>query len=765
VSLPAAGSAAGGHRGDGRAAHARPAHQRSLSTPAPPASQASAATGRRSWHIRSGTVPALADGFRTRLETAPSLAAHLPAGAAIALVPDRAAARAAFPGLAGPAVPDWPRSAGKTQLAAAFAESLWRSGAVDLLVWINATSRESVLSGYTAATAAVTGRDQASTCESVAAQFLSWLDETSHSWLVVFDDLADAVNLNGLWPAGPAGRLLVTCPDTAAIPGGMRVLPVGAFSLREAVSYLSERLSADPDKRHGAIELAQDLDLEPAALAHASAVIASSPLSCREYRAQFLQRRDQLAGTPGTRPSAASVTWTLSLARAGQVMPGGSTQLLLALAALLDGHGIPRTVMAAPAAGAFLARGGDHAARRERASAALAALEQVGLLTVESVTAPPTIRISPVLQAALRAAMPEGLAAQAASSVADALLEAWPEAEVPGWPASGLRSCVTALRQATGDLLWDGGCHPLLVRAGDSLDHARLVEAAVDHWLDLATTGGRLLGAGHPDTVLVSQRLADAYLAAGRADDAIPWIQGVLESLADKLGPDHRDVIEARRRLGHALVAAQQFPAAIIVLERVVPQFEQVCGPAHADTLGARDEIAAAYLAAGRYSDAITLYRSTLADRERAQGDRHPQTLTTRHCLADSFLASGQAKEAVAVYKRVVADRERVLGPQHLDTLRARFNLGTAYQKTGKTAAAELACEQAWAGFERVLGPRHPDTLRSRAELAQLYRQLGRYGDARVVLRDTVDRLERVLPDGDPLITELRHNLADIGEE
>jgi hypothetical protein len=82
-----------------------------------------------------------------------------------------------------------------------------------------------------------------------------------------------------------------------------------------------------------------------------------------------------------------------------------------------------------------------------------------------------------------------------------------------------------------------------------------------------------------------------------------------------------------------------------------------------------------------------------------------------------------------------------------------------------KPAAAELACQQAWAGFERVLGPRHPDTLRSRAGLAQVYRRLGRYGDARALLRDTVDRLERILPDGDPLITELRQSLADIGEE
>jgi amino acid transporter len=34
-----------------------------------------------------------------------------------------------------------------------------------------------------------------------------------------------------------------------------------------------------------------------------------------------------------------------------------------------------------------------------------------------------------------------------------------------------------------------------------------------------------------------------------------------------------------------------------------------------------------------------------------------------------------------------------------------------------------------------------------------------------VLLRDTVDRLQRILPGGDPLITELRQSLADIGEE
>src|SRR5215469_14213658 len=322
---------------------------------APLRGPAGAVAGRPSWPVRSGIVPALADSYTDRLETAPDLAAALPAGGAVALVPDRAAAPDPA---AGPGAPDWPRSSGKTQLAAAFAESLWQSRELDLLVWIQATSRASVLSGYAAATAAATGRDQASSCESVAAQFLSWLSETSHSWLVVLDDLADPADLDGLWPTGPAGRVLVTCADAAAVPRGMQVLPVGLFNSREAVSYLMGRLSANPSQRLGAIDLVSAMGLEPVAVTQASAVIASSTMSCHHYRDNFIGRRQQLTDWSGAPQSASAVTWTLSFERASQLAPGGSVQSVLALCALLDGHGIPATVLTTPAAVSYLAADG-----------------------------------------------------------------------------------------------------------------------------------------------------------------------------------------------------------------------------------------------------------------------------------------------------------------------------------------------------------------------------------------------------------------------
>jgi tetratricopeptide (TPR) repeat protein len=719
-----------------------------------------------SWPVRSGAVPPLAGGYSDRLETAPDLAAALPAGFAVALVPNRATGPDPTGPQPGHAAQDWLRSTGKSQLAAAFAESLWHARELDLLVWIAATSRAAVLSGYAEAMATATGRDQATSCESVAAQFVTWLGETRRRWMVVLDDLADPADLDGLWPSGAAGRILVTCADATAVPDGMRILPIGLFNSREALSHVMGRLIANPGQRLGAIDLVSVIGLEPAALSQASAVIAGSSMSCDHYRDYFTRRRQQLTESPGAPPSASAVTWTISFERANQLSPDGLAQSLLAVAALLDGHGIPGTVLTTPAAAGYLAdSGGEARAGSESARAALGVLERVGLLTIAPVTAPPTIQMSPVLQEALRAAMPEGMLDQVVLAAADALLQAWPEPGMPGWPASGLRACAAALQQVAGDRLWAGGCHPVLLRAGDSLDEAGLTGPAVDHWHALVATSEERLGAGHPHTLLAEQRLAEACLAADRPDDAVTWFQRLLDTQAVEFGPDHDDVIGTRLRLGHALVAAHQLDRAIAIIEGVLYDCEQVRGPEDADTLGARDELAAAYLAAGRRSDAIAMYRRTLADRERTQGSRHPETMTTRMALADSYLASGMAKEAVSGYKRVVADRERALGPDHLDTTRARYGLGAAYLRTGRTVAAERVYEQARVDFERLLGPRHPDTLRSRAELALVYSRLGRYGDARALLRDTVGRLEHLLPPHDPLISELREVLSDIGDE
>jgi len=709
--------------------------------------------GQAQWPVRIGAVPPLADGFSTRPESAPRVGAALVPGTAVVLEPGRGA---------GAGSRDWLGSCGKTQLAAFFAESLWRSREVDLLVWVPATSRASVLACYAEAAEAALGTDPSADAEAVAERFVSWLGETRRRWLVVLDDLSGGADLTGMWPAGTAGQVLITATSPTVLPEEHRalVLPVGAFSSREALSYLMGRLTADPDQRLGAIDLVEDLGCEPMALAQASGVIATSSLSCRDYQGYFTTRRDQLATTAGSKPPAAAVTWLFSVEQADRLAPGGAAQPVLALAALLDGHGMPATVFSSPAAGAYLAPDGA-AAARELAWSILPVLERTALLGLDRTASPPAVRMSPVIQAAIRAVMPDAMRDRAVRAAADALIEVWPADERP-WLGAMLRSCAASLQQYAGDLLLAGGCHPLLMRAGQSLSGARLTGPAVGYWRELAAASEAILGPGHPDTKVIDQRLADAYLAAGRAAEAVAWFQRVLADRVTALGTDHPGTVAARRDLGHALLAAGQAGEAVTVLNGAVGDYDRILGPDHPDTISAREELAAAYRAAGRLSDATQLYRRTLNDRERVQGARHPDTLTTRQKLADTCLADGRLKDATSHYKKVLADRERVLGPDHLDTIAARGNLASAYHFAGKMASAVQLYEQTCDSYQRVVGPDHPDTLARCANLASAYYSVGRLTDALTLLRDTVSRCERVLPPGDPLTAAARESLTNL---
>ena len=114
----------------------------------------------------------------------------------------------------------------------------------------------------------------------------------------MLDDLSAPADAEGLWPAGPAGRILVTTAEPAAAFARPQLVafPITGLSRREALSYLLGRLTDDRGQRTGAIDLVDLLGGEPLALSQASAVLDSSALSCRAYADHFGRKRDQLAG-------------------------------------------------------------------------------------------------------------------------------------------------------------------------------------------------------------------------------------------------------------------------------------------------------------------------------------------------------------------------------------------------------------------------------------------------------------------------------------
>jgi len=148
----------------------------------------------------SGIIPPLAESFHQRPETGLDLRAGLYPGDTVVLTH----------GEETPAAPAAQGGTGKTQIAVAFTHALWGARAVDALAWVSATSREAIITGFAQAARTVGAADQALPAEAAADRFIGWLAHTRRPWALILDDLNSLSDLDGLWPAGPAGQVVIT---------------------------------------------------------------------------------------------------------------------------------------------------------------------------------------------------------------------------------------------------------------------------------------------------------------------------------------------------------------------------------------------------------------------------------------------------------------------------------------------------------------------------------------------------------------------------
>jgi tetratricopeptide (TPR) repeat protein len=689
--------------------------------------------------VLSGSVPPLAVNFQSRQETGFGLADGLRPGETILLVP---AARADRGG--GMTSDRAPGGTGKTQLAVGFAHAMWSSGAVDLLVWVTAGNRTAIIAGYAQA-AADLNLAAGETAESGAQRFLDWLRRADQPWAVVLDGVTSPPDLDGLWPEGPAGQVVVTSRLRASeLDGPGRIAcAVPGFSRREAVGYLNARLVSFPDQRIEALDLAEDIEGLPIAVAQAAAVIIVTESSCREYRTEYEQRLQTTApASIDGCPQSLLATWSLAVEYAHEMPPAGLAWPALALAACLDPSGIPAQVLTSPAACGYITGKQDTGgAEQNLVKAAYATLQQLGLASVDTASAARTVRLHSTVRACVRAYLAPDSIDQVVQVAAAALLEAWPLTGAPADLSQALRDCTAALRAFAGELLWKPEAHPVLLRAGMSMtEPPALADAAIGYWQAMAGTCSRLLGPGHAQSVLARGWLADSYAVAGRPAEALAAIEATLADREAALGPQHPDTVAARVSAAGSLEAAGRMPEAIALYEQAVTARERLFGPADRETLSVRGQLAAAYSAAGRHGDSLRLHEQVLAVAERELGPLHPDAMTARASLAAALLAAGQRREAVTCLQRTLADRQRSSGADDLDTLAVRAQLADAYLLAGKPKDALGEYERVLADRSRVLGEDHPDTITARVNLANAYRTAGR-------LKDAVPQYERVLAD------------------
>jgi len=708
--------------------------------------------------LLSGIVPPLADPYDTRTETGPDLASSLQAGETVVLVH----------GEESDVAPATQGGTGKTQLAVEFAHAMWNGRLVEVLVWVTATNADAVLTGFAQAADLIDAGLASEGAEAAAARFVSWLARTERPWALIIDDLNDVADLQQLWPGGASGRTLITTrlPAESFEAVDVKVVPVPGLNRREALSYLSSRLTGHPDQRIEALDLGEDLAGLPLALSQATAVINARQQGCREYRAALAERSKHMSGMAGASATVLAA-WSLAAECAHELPPGGLAWPTLVLAAMMDHHGIPGAVMTSPPACSYImgrpstAGGAD----QNMVRAAINNLAAVGLVTIDPVSPVRTVQMHSSVQAAVRSYLSQADLEQVALATADALLETWPEGEVgpqlnQAQLNQALRDCAAALRANDGGMLWKAEAHPLLFRAGLSLENSGLSDAAIAYWQFMLNTSTGLFGPAHANAVVARDRLAAAYESAGRSAEAVSVFQTALADRERNQGPEHPETIAARGHLAHAYQSAGRPADAIGLYEREVADSERLLGPGHPVTLASRASLADAYQKAGQLRDGINGYELLLADAERALGAGHPTTLSARASLAAAYAATGQSKPAIAQYERALADQERMHGRDHPDTIAARASLASAYRSAGKLKEAIAQYERVLADREGAEGADHPDTIAARANLAYAYRSAGRLRDAIPVYERTLADRERIQGSDHRDTLTARSNLA-----
>ncbi|WP_406396475.1 tetratricopeptide repeat protein [Streptomyces sp. NBC_00887] len=722
-----------------------------------------------SWPHQVGVIPSRAQSFQHRAEVEQLRTAVAGGGTAVLCQ--------VLTGTGG---------VGKTQLAADYARAAWESGGVDVLVWITASTRSAIVSGYAQAGAEVLGAGPQDP-EQAAKTFLAWLEPKPDAkpcrWLVVLDDLAEPVALRGLLPpTSPSGRTLVTTRrrDAALTGPDRRLVTVGLFTSDEAAAYLTTVLTAH--HRHEPADeltaLAADLGYLPLALAQAAAYLIDSGRDCAAYRQLLADRARTLTDVlpepdalPDDQATTVAAAWSLSIERADRLRPAGLARPMLQLAAMLDPNGIPAPVLTAPPALVYLTEHrtpGEDTSRSGRgrqvsaqdAADALRCLHRLSLIDHTPATAHQAVRVHNLIQRAVRDSLPADQHDRLARAAADALADAWPEVERDTALARALRANTEALTSQAKDAFWHPHPHLVLYRTGTSLGESGQVTAAITHFQRLANAARDRLGPDHPYTLGARTALAmwrgEYGDAAGTADAYV----GLLADYVRVLGEDHFQTLITRTHLALWRGRAGDAAGAADVLAELVADQERVLGPDHPQTLTTRSGLARWRGEAGEAAGAADALAELLEHMVRVLGPDCPDTLAVRFHLARWRGESGEPAGAADAYAGLLADCVRVLGEDHFQTLITRTHLALWRGRAGDAAGAADVLAQLVADQERVLGPDHPDTLTTRNDLARWRGEAGDAAGAADVLAELLADQERVLGEDHPDTLAVQFHLA-----
>ncbi len=454
----------------------------------------------------------------------------------------------------------------------------------------------------------------------VAAVLETLQSSTWPSWLLVFDNAANPLDLQKYIPASrPKGHVIITARQpnwpSYIVADGIEVPP---FTDAESVSFLrrtvpslaeASELSAAEDARRvsEAKRLATTLGHLPIAVEHAAAYLAETGQSVQEYLARFTENAHQLLSeqpADSDLPAPVSGTWAMSI-----TLLTADAEHLFNLCSFFSPEPIATELFFQPAAGIDNPPGlAELLSSRQRVRAAATQLHRLSLARVDG--ARDLIQVHRVVQAVTKGRLRLGRidAFRAYRAAADTLLAN----SNPGNPdhSSSDRDYDLSLQHLESDNRFLHSQDPALrtliidqVRRlhlrGGHVEAMKFGQDALEVWCDR-------IGEEHPQVQALSVEVAIAMYIGGRAADAhelIMQIRPLLQRHTD--GEGFRALLSCEVIYGADLRARNQFREALTLDLSILNKFEIVYGINDERTLNVRNNIAIDHRNLGQFREAL----------------------------------------------------------------------------------------------------------------------------------------------------------------
>lgn len=544
----------------------------------------------------------------------------------------------------------------------------------------------------------------------------NWL-VAQENYLLVLDNAEDPSIVQALFPARPAGHLLLLADQQVAAqqPGFLSLGPLAPEEGAQLLLISAGLLAADATidyrdeaRSPAALELARTLQGHPLALKMAGACIKATGYTLQDY----LQRYHSLHETARMRQKDPLETaWRLSHTQIASEHPGAVH--LLCKCVLFTPDDLPLELFALePETGARFPEAG------QVLSSELSDLLQP-LFTYafcETGQAPRTFNLSRCSQQVLRQIVSQDEQISQAGETLRSLLQS-----LPSLTGEKLEKCLRYLPHVQRLLLfseqWSDRFHAeraqlfswasgVLAEFGIYQDAAWLLERSLGNWQ-------HLLGEEHPTTMTTQHNLAALYEKQGRYAEAEELFRRVL-SLREKL-----------------------------------------FGAEDPDTVATLNNLAQVYIANGKKQEAVEIYQRAVPLCEQVLESNHPVTGSILYNLGVLYLEQEKFAEAELLLEQARNIWDQILGADKLETARIRQKLVAAYAGLEKWKLAETLCRRVQRTYERYLGEEHPQTIQCLEQLALLQIQRENFTAAQQTAQRIVKIRKRQVKGPDTLDTAI----------